>query len=148
MLAKHRLDELVDAVFGVATTLLVIDLRLPESFHPRDAAELLHAISDLGTQFFAYALSFYVLARRWMALAKLAKGIDAITDRFAVWSLTHLFLIACIPFSTMLVGRYAQFAPSVWVYAANAILAALAMLRLSRLAGAAAAPEPPIGRAD
>jgi hypothetical protein len=38
----------------------------------------------------------------------------------------------------MLVGRYGQFAPSVWVYAANAILAALVMLRLIRLAGAPA----------
>lgn len=136
MLAKHRLDGLVDAVFGVAMTLLVIDLRLPESFHPHDSAELLKGISDLSTQFLAYAISFYVLARRWMTLAKLARGVDEITDRFVVWSLTHLFLIACIPFSTMLVGRYGQFAPSVWVYAANAILAALVMLALIRLVGA------------
>jgi hypothetical protein len=38
----------------------------------------------------------------------------------------------------MLVGRYGQFAHSVWVYAANAILATLVMLRLIRLAGAPA----------
>jgi uncharacterized membrane protein len=136
MIGKHRLDGLTDAVFGVAMTLLVLDLRLPEGFLPRDGAELWRAVFDLSTQFLAYAISFFVLARRWMGLAKLAGRIETVTDRFAAWSLTHLFLVACIPFSTMLVGRFAQFAPSVWVYAANTILAALVMLRLIGLARA------------
>jgi uncharacterized membrane protein len=135
MLAKHRLDGLTDAIFGVAMTLLVIDLRLPESFHPRDAAELLRAISDLSTQFLAYAISFFVLARRWVGLAKLASGVQTLDDRFVLWSLVHLFLIACIPFATMVVGRHGDLAPAVWIYAANTILAALAMLRLISLAG-------------
>jgi uncharacterized membrane protein len=136
VIAKNRLDGLTDAVFGVAMTLLVIDLRLPESFHPREAAELWRAIADLSTQFLAYAISFFVLAPRWVALAKLAAHTDRLADRFVAWSLVHLFLVACFPFSTMLVGRYVEFAPSVWVYAANTILAALVMLRLVRLAGA------------
>ncbi len=139
MIAKQRLDGLTDAVFGVAMTLLVLDLRLPEGLLPRDAAELWRAVSDLSMQFLAYGISFFVLARRWMGLAKLAAPIEAATDGFAAWSLVHLFLIACIPFSTMLVGRFDQFAPSIWVYALNTILAALAMLRLVALAEASAA---------
>jgi uncharacterized membrane protein len=138
MIAKHRLDGLTDALFGVAMTLLVLDLRLPEALLPRDGAELLRAIADLSTQFLAYAISFFVLARRWMGLAALAGRVETITDRFAGWSLAHLFLIACIPFSTMLVGRFDQFAISTWVYALNTILAALVMLRLLSLSGAAA----------
>jgi uncharacterized membrane protein len=130
MIPKHRLDGLTDAVFGVAMTLLVIDLRLPESFFPHGAGELTRAIIDLSTQFLAYAISFFVLGRRWIGLAKLAARIDPVTDRVAVWSLVHLFFVACIPFSTMLVGRYGEFAPAIWVYAANTILAALVMLRL------------------
>jgi uncharacterized membrane protein len=39
MIPKLRLDALTDGVFAVAMTLLVIDLRSPENFHPRDAAE-------------------------------------------------------------------------------------------------------------
>ena len=31
---RARLDALSDAVFGVAMTLLVLDVRLPEEFHP------------------------------------------------------------------------------------------------------------------
>jgi uncharacterized membrane protein len=140
MISKHRLDSVTDVVFGVAMTLLVLDLRLPESFFPHGAQELTRAIVDLSAQFLAYAISFFVLAGRWMALAKLAGRTDTISDRAAVWSLLHLFLVACIPFSTMLVGRYAEFAPSIWVYAANTILAALVMLRLTAFAGKPADP--------
>ena len=34
MISKSRLNALTDGVFAVAMTLLVIDLRLPESFQP------------------------------------------------------------------------------------------------------------------
>jgi uncharacterized membrane protein len=47
MLPKARLDALHDGIFSVAMTLLVLDVRLPEEFHPRDAAELLQAIAGL-----------------------------------------------------------------------------------------------------
>ncbi len=50
---KSRLDALTDGVFAVAMTLLVIDLRLPESFHAADsAAELLACLMELGYQRF------------------------------------------------------------------------------------------------
>jgi uncharacterized membrane protein len=139
MIAKHRLDGLTDAVFGVAMTLLVIDLRLPESFLPRDAAELWRAVSDLSTQFLAFAISFVVLARRWVGLASLTGRADAVPDGFAPWAFAHLFLTACMPFSTMLVGRFDQFAPSIAIYGLNVILAALVMLRLVGLAAVPAA---------
>ena len=43
---------------------------------------------------------------------------------FVRWSFVHLFFITCMPFSTMIMGRYVDFAPAVWLYAANTILAA------------------------
>ena len=36
MYPKARLDTLSDGIFGVAMTLLVLDLRLPEDFQPKD----------------------------------------------------------------------------------------------------------------
>jgi uncharacterized membrane protein len=49
--------------------------------------------------------------------------------------LIHLFFITLMPFSTQIVGRY-EFAPSIWLYAANITLAALAAIRLTYLAEA------------
>ena len=44
------------------------------------------------------------------------------TEQFARWTLLHLFLITCLPFSTMLIGRYDDLAPAVWIYGANMAL--------------------------
>src|ERR1700751_3582898 len=47
MFPKLRLDALHDGIFSVAMTLLVLDVRLPEDFHPHNAAELTSAIGNL-----------------------------------------------------------------------------------------------------
>ena len=56
-----------DSIFGVAMTLLVLDVRLPESFQPRDASELVHALFELWPKFLPYLLSFLVLGLRWLS---------------------------------------------------------------------------------
>lgn len=141
LIQKSRLDALVDGVFAVAMTLLVIDIKLPDQFHPATGAELLDALSALRTQFLVYVISFLVLGLRWASLAQASKPHETVGDRFLRWSLIHLFLITCIPFSTMVVGRYGNLAPAIWVYAGNTLLAAFVALQLTSLA------EPHIGEA-
>jgi uncharacterized membrane protein len=131
---KLRLDALTDGVFAVAMTLLVIDLKLPEHFHPANAQELLRGLADLHTQFLVYVVSFLVLGLRWMSLAKLSRLHETIDDRYVHCALAHLLLITFVPFSTMVVGRYGMLAPAIWLYAGNTILAALIALRLAKLA--------------
>jgi uncharacterized membrane protein len=67
MYPKARLDALSDGIFAVAMTLLVLDVRLPEDFHPRDAAELLAGLGSLWPKILPYVLSFGVLGLRWLA---------------------------------------------------------------------------------
>ena len=133
MLPKSRLDALTDGVFSVAMTLLVIDLRLPEDFHPKDASELLHRIGELGSQLLVYVISFYVLALRWAGMVKLAPRGEEVSEAYTKWALLHLLLITFVPFTTMLIGRYPTLAPAVWFYAANTIAFALAATRMVTL---------------
>ncbi|TMJ00067.1 MAG: DUF1211 domain-containing protein [Alphaproteobacteria bacterium] len=142
LIEKVRLDALTDGVFAVAMTLLVIDLKLPENFHPASGAELLHGLAELQTQFLVYIISFIVLGLRWMSLAKLSRLHETVEDRYVHWSLLHLLLVTCVPFVTMVVGRYGALPPAIWLYCAITILAALVALRLAALA------EPHIGTAD
>jgi uncharacterized membrane protein len=141
MIPRTRLDALTDGVFAVAMTLLVIDMKLPERFNPTSAAELLHGLAELRTQFFVYVLSFLVLGIHWMSLARIGGHSEHVGKAFGWWALAHLFLITCIPFSTMVVGRYGAFAPAQWLYAANTLLGALAALRMVTLARAHASAE-------
>jgi len=142
LIEKVRLDALTDGVFAVAMTLLVIDLKLPENFHPKTAEEFLHGLAELQTQFLVYVVSFLVLGLRWMSLAKISRLHETVEDRYVEWSLAHLLLITCVPFVTIVVGRYGAFAPALWLYAGTTILAALVAARLATLAA------PHIGEED
>lgn len=131
---KSRLDALTDGVFAVAMTLLVIDLRLPESFHAADSGALLDHIMDLGNQFLVYVVSFYVVCLRWMGMVQLAPRGEEVSDTYTKWAMVHLLLITLVPFTTMLIGRYPTMPPAVWLYAANTIAFALVALRMVTLA--------------
>ena len=51
MYPKARLDALTDGLFGVAMTILVLDVRLPDNFHPHTANSSEH-YSTYGQSFF------------------------------------------------------------------------------------------------
>ena len=126
MIAKARLDALTDGIFAVAMTLLVIDLRFPQDLHPGSDRELLSAIGHLlwSGPFIAYLVSFFVIGVRWRTISRLGGTRAHVGKTFVRWSFVHLFFITCMPFSTMVVGRYVDLAPAVWLYAANTMLAA------------------------
>jgi hypothetical protein len=45
--------------------------------------------------------------------------------------LLYLLLITCVPFTTIVVGRYASLAPAIWLYAGHTLLIALVGARLT-----------------
>ena len=90
LIDKARLDALTDGVFAVAMTLLVLDLKFPEPFHPTSAEEFLQGLAGLQSQFLVYAVSFLVLGLRWMSLAKLSRLHDTVEDGYVEWALAHL----------------------------------------------------------
>jgi uncharacterized membrane protein len=133
MYPKARLDALSDSIFGVAMTLLVLDVRLPDGFQPHDAPELLRSLFDLGSKFLVYVLSFVVLGLRWLSNIHLRSREESCSRRYAEWWLAYHLLITCVPFTTIVVGRFASFAPSIWLYAGNTILISVVSFRLLAL---------------
>ena len=127
---KGRLDALTDGVFAVAMTLLVIDLKLPESFHPASNGQLFAGIGHLGSLIVSYVVSFFVLGIRWISLSRLIDEQAKIDRPFVLLSIGHLFFITCMPFSTMVVGRFIDIPAAVWLYGANTIAAALMVMVL------------------
>jgi TMEM175 potassium channel family protein len=134
LIDRARLDALTDGVFAFAMTLLVIDLKFPESFKPTNAQQLLDALGNLEGQFLVYVVSFIVLGLRWASLAKLSRLRETVDDNYLKWALTHLLLITVVPFSTLVVGRYASLPPAIWLYCGTTILTAVIALRLAALA--------------
>ena len=124
MYPKARIEALTDGLFGVAMTILVLDVRLPDDFHPAGQSELTHALLGLWPKLFPYALSFYVLGSTWLANVKLRSHGEFLDRRYASWWLLYLLLATCLPFSTSVVGRFVHYGPALWLYTFN--MAALA----------------------
>ena len=123
-ISKGRLDALTDGVFAFAMTLLVVNLDLPEDFHPSSAAGLISALLDLGGTLVAYVVTFLVLASFWLGRARTKEEPESASGAYA-WSLLfHLFFVTLLPFSMIVAGRY-NLAPAIWVYGANMIFLAV-----------------------
>ena len=130
MFSKARLDTLSDGIFGVAMTLLILDVRLPDDFHPKDGAELLQGLTQLWPKFLPYVLSFGVLGLRWLSNVEIRSRAEYVNREYVNWWLLYHFLITCVPFTTIVVGRFAHYAPAIWLYAGQTLLMALVGLRL------------------
>lgn len=130
MFSKARLDALSDGIFGVAMTLLILDVRLPEDFSPRDGIQLLQGLAGLWPKFLPYVLSFGVLGLRWLANIEVRSRAEYFNREYVNWWLFYHFLITCVPFTTIVVGRFGHFAPAVWLYAGHTLLIAAVGLRL------------------
>ena len=128
-----RIDSLTDGIFAVAMTLLVLDIRLPENLAVHDGAGLLQALMDLWPKFVPYALSFMVLGLRWLSSVQVRSRAEFISGAHLHWWMVYMLLITCVPFSTIVVGRYVHLAPAIWLYGGNTALIALASMRMLAL---------------
>ena len=130
---RARIDALTDGIFAVAMTLLVLDIRLPEGFQPETGSQLLSTLLELWPKFLIYGMSFLILGLRWLSLAQIPVKGETLSGRCITWWLFYLLLITCVPFSTLLVGRYASWPPALWVYCGNTALIVLASWNLNAL---------------
>lgn len=133
MFAKGRLDALTDGIFAVAMTLLVLDVRLPDDFHPHDSSELLKGLAGIWPKLIPYVISFFVLGLRWFASIELRTRAEFLDRAFANWWLLYLLLITFVPFSTMVLGRFASLEPAIWLYAGHTLLIALVSMRMTAI---------------
>jgi uncharacterized membrane protein len=134
MFPKARLDALSDGIFAVAMTLLVLDVRLPDNFNPHDSSDLLTGLKDLWPKVLPYVVSFYVLGMRWLAGIQFRSEAEFLSREYVNWWLLYLLLITCVPFSTIVVGRFPHLAPAIWLYAGHTLLIALVGMRMALIA--------------
>jgi uncharacterized membrane protein len=102
----ERLIFFSDAVFAIAITLLVIDIKVPEISEGQAAAELANRVRDLYPNILSYVISFLVIATYWLAHHRLFSYIRRYDRRLLWLNLYFLMFIAFLPFPTGILGRY------------------------------------------
>lgn len=134
---EHALERLIffsDAVFAIAITLLVIELRVPHvDAHGGDQA-FLQALADMIPNFVGFIISFFVIGAFWGGHHR-AFGCSAHwSPRLLGANIQMLFAIAAMPFFTALVSEYGNSRVPVVAYCGWLLLTALLNLRLGILA--------------
>jgi uncharacterized membrane protein len=121
-LGKQRLEALMDGIFAIAMTLLVLDVKLPATPKSADITELTRVLLELWPRFLVFFASFVILGVLWIGQIGYFHFVKR-TNRWFLWlSLLFLMFIVFIPFSTDLLGRYPMNAAAIVIYGCNALL--------------------------
>ncbi|CAM3127565.1 DUF1211 domain-containing protein [Sphingomonas antarctica] len=127
----HPLERLIffsDAVFAIAITLLVIEIHVPDVADARAAGGYGNVLLETTPSFFAFLISFAVIARFW-AGHHAAFSMRARFDKsLLIPNFILLLCIAFMPFSTAFLAKnLGQFVPALFY---NVSLLALATASL------------------
>ncbi|PWN59807.1 TMEM175 family protein [Chryseobacterium viscerum] len=120
-----RLIAISDAVFGVAMTLLVLEIKVPEI--GGNEAELATAFLTLMPKFLVYFLSFMTAGIFWLGQSAQFEHIKE-SDRNLSWiTLLFLLFISVLPFTTAFLGDYIDHKFAIGLYWLNIFLLGLTL---------------------
>jgi uncharacterized membrane protein len=131
---KNRVESLVDGIFSVSMTLLVLDIKLPGGVQFATNQDLLQHFASVEFSFAIYVVSFCVLAMFWIAHHYYFTYVEHL-DRPLLWiNLIFLLFTTLVPFSTNLVASHGTLQVAVLLYGANLLLLYLMLaLLLARM---------------
>lgn len=124
---NSRLEAFCDGVFAIALTLLIIDIKIPQSENIRTSNDLWQSLGHLLPTFFAFLLSFCIILITWVNHHNTLRLINRSSHRFVYSNGFMLLTIVFIPFPTALFGDNlftGHAAPAVVLYSAvNGLMA-------------------------
>ncbi len=120
----ERLTFFSDAVFAIAMTLLVVEVRLPH-LHQPTGPDLGQALLGLIPNYVGFLVSFLVLGRFWLAHHEVMGLLKAADKRLVVVNLLLLLGVAFMPFPTAVISEYVQLRVGICFYTGWLILLGL-----------------------
>ena len=100
-LPKSRLDAFADGVFAIATTLLVLELPIPEA-----SEDVIPALMQAWPDFLAYLISFAFIGGIWIAHSSITHLMKQETTNSYRLTLLMLFFVSLLPFTTKLMATH------------------------------------------
>ncbi len=88
---KNRVELFSDGVFAIVLTLLVLNLKVPESHG-------LKALHDITPALIVHAATFFLVGVMWVGHHGALARVDKITHRALLFNLLILFWVTLIPF--------------------------------------------------
>lgn len=95
----ERMILFSDAVFAIAITLLIIEIKFPEVHRGASTEEILLLFKPTIIRFLGFILSFVIIGRMWAQHLKFCKYLKSYNDGLIFRNLVFLFFIVCFPFT-------------------------------------------------
>ena len=118
----ERLAALSDGIFGVAMTLLLLELHVPAKELIHSEGDLRHALAVLAPRLLVYLMSFLTLGIFWVGQQTQLNHLER-SERHLTWiHLAFLFLVTLMPFSTRLLTEFITYRTALVAYWVNILL--------------------------
>ena len=142
---EHKLERLIffsDAVFAIAITLLVIDLRAPHLPGGATGRDYAIALLNETPRFGGFMISFFVIGAFWAGHHRAFALARTWSDRLIGPNLMLLCAIAALPFFTAFLSANAGGRLPALLYCLWLMIAGLLNMRLQRLVVAPPVVDP------
>ncbi|HNP53727.1 MAG TPA: TMEM175 family protein [Ferruginibacter sp.] len=136
---KFQLDRIAlfsDAIFAIAITLLIIEIKVPELHsEPITDTALAHELAHLMPKFIGFLVSFLVIGLYWLAHHRMFRFVTRSSQKLLWNNLLFMLPIVLMPFSTSFFSEYYSdsLRLPLLIYTVNILLAGLFSFRLWRI---------------
>ena len=125
-LNTNRMEALVDGIFAIVMTVMIISLNEVVSFvHPASNGDFYRLFSSIADDFIVYVSSFLILGVLWFEHHWQFHFIKRINPVLVFINIAWFVFLCIIPFTTMLFGNYHNFFVPVIVFEFNIFIAFL-----------------------
>jgi len=105
-MTTSRIETLVDGIFAIAMTLLVLSIGVPDIAYNLSETAFQQQLWVLWPKLMCYALSFWILAGFWRNNHQQFQFIKRSDSSLITINIFWLLFIALVPFSTEIISEY------------------------------------------
>ena len=122
----ERLCALTDGVYAIVLTLLVLDLKVPETPGLSEAKIIDDLVAQMSN-FFSYLISFFVVAFLWIKHHMVTKPLKKCNEVSFGLNFLHLLFVTLTPYTASLWGHYKEDPIVVFFFSGSIGLAAFSL---------------------
>jgi uncharacterized membrane protein len=131
---EFQLERIIlfsDAVFAIAITLLIIEIKVPEMHHPSNHDALV-GLARLTPKFIGFFIGFFVIATYWAAHHRIFRFVHRYDDRLIWLNILFLLSIVLMPFTSAYYSEYSLTSVPFILYCSSVVGTGLLQMRMQR----------------
>lgn len=106
LMAVSGWEAFMHGVFAIAVTLLVLDIRVPDSASIDSGSALISALVEELPRYVAYVIGFLFVGTYWLQTHRIMGWMRGVDHWMLILGLVYLMVISAVPFVTALLAEY------------------------------------------